>query len=122
MKTLSVAPLRHCAIAALAMLSLIGCDNRPVSNTNKSAHIGITQIATHPGIDAIRKGFIEEMAKLGYQEGKDVTYDQSNAQGDMPRHRASPRNSRSNDVTLFSPSAHPLPKPSRRQSRALRFP
>src|ERR1035437_3027637 len=84
MKTLSLAVLRHCAIVAFTLLSLVGCDNRPVSNTNKPVRIGITQIATHPGIDTIRKGFIEEMAKLGRQEGKDVTYDQSNAQGDMP--------------------------------------
>src|ERR1035441_5733193 len=76
--------LRHCTIAAFLLLPLVGCDNRPASNTNKPLRIGITQIATHPGIDAIRKGFIDEMARLGHQEGKDVAYDQSNAQGDMP--------------------------------------
>lgn len=46
--------------------------------------VGITQIATHPGIDAIRGGFIKEMARLGYVDGESVLYDQSNAQGDMP--------------------------------------
>ena len=46
--------------------------------------IGITQIATHPGIDAIRQGFLDEMERLGYKNGVDVIYDQTNAQGDMP--------------------------------------
>jgi len=45
--------------------------------------VDITQIATNPGIDAVRRGFIEEMAHLGYVDGKTVTYGQSNAQGDM---------------------------------------
>lgn len=45
--------------------------------------IGITQIATHPGIDAIRQGFLDEMKRLGYVDGNDVSYDQTNAQGDM---------------------------------------
>ena len=45
--------------------------------------IGLTQIATHPGIDAIRNGFLDEMARLGYKLGDNVIYDQTNAQGDM---------------------------------------
>lgn len=46
--------------------------------------IAITQIATHPGIDAIRDGFIAEMARLGYRNGVDVVYEFTNANGDMP--------------------------------------
>jgi putative tryptophan/tyrosine transport system substrate-binding protein len=46
--------------------------------------IGVTQITTHPGIDAIRQGFLDEMARLGHKDGVDVIYDQTNAQGDMP--------------------------------------
>jgi ABC-type uncharacterized transport system substrate-binding protein len=46
-------------------------------------HICITQIATNPGIDAVRTGFVEELTHLGYVEGKNVLYDESNAQGDM---------------------------------------
>jgi len=72
------------ALAAL-LAAFPGCDQRKAgANENRVFLIGITQIATHPGIDAIRKGFIDEMTRLGYQEGKNVTYDQSNAQGDMP--------------------------------------
>lgn len=45
--------------------------------------IGITQIVEHPALDAARKGFIDQMAELGYVEGKNVEYDVQSAQGDM---------------------------------------
>lgn len=45
--------------------------------------IGITQIVEHPALDAARKGFIDQMAELGYVEGKNVEYDIQSAQGDM---------------------------------------
>lgn len=54
-----------------------------VQAQNKVISVGITQIATHPGIDAIRKGFLDEMKKLGYEEGVTIKYEQTNAQGDM---------------------------------------
>ena len=49
----------------------------------KSLRICLTQIATHPGIDAIRQGFLDEMKRLGHEKNKDVKYEQTNAQGDM---------------------------------------
>ncbi|MGL5042559.1 MAG: ABC transporter substrate binding protein [Culicoidibacterales bacterium] len=44
--------------------------------------IGILQIAEHGSLDAARKGFIDEMARLGYVEGVNLTVDYQNAQGD----------------------------------------
>ena len=49
----------------------------------KTYKIGITQIVTHPALDAAAKGFIDALAAAGYVEGKNVTYDKQNAQGDM---------------------------------------
>ena len=49
----------------------------------KMYHIGITQIVTHPALDACVQGFIDALTKAGYVEGKNVTYDKQNAQGDM---------------------------------------
>lgn len=72
-------------LVAVAALGFVSCKPNTSSDTKpRVIHVGITQIASHPGIDAIRKGFIDEMGRLGHQEGKDVVYDQSNAQGDMP--------------------------------------
>ncbi len=70
-------------IAIIIVLAILLFQQPPDANS-KILKIGITQIATHPGIDAIRQGFLDEMKKLGYGEGKDVAYDQTNAQGDIP--------------------------------------
>ena len=49
----------------------------------KTYKIGITQIVTHPALDATVKGFIDALAAAGYVEGKNVTFDKQNAEGDM---------------------------------------
>lgn len=54
-------------------------------NTNKKEkvyHIGISQLMTNPGIDAIREGFIGEMTKLGYRGSVNIKYTFENSQGD----------------------------------------
>jgi putative tryptophan/tyrosine transport system substrate-binding protein len=45
--------------------------------------VGITQIVSHPALDATAEGFKEAMAEEGFVEGENVTYDDQNAQGDM---------------------------------------
>lgn len=49
----------------------------------KTYKIGVTQIITHPAIDACRNGFYDQMAKEGFVKGKNVEYDFLNAEGDM---------------------------------------
>ena len=49
----------------------------------KDYKIGVTQIITHPALDACRKGFYDQLAKEGFVEGKNVTYDYRNPEGDM---------------------------------------
>jgi len=41
--------------------------------------IGVSQIVTHPSLDAAREGFKAALADAGY----DVNYDEQNAQGDQ---------------------------------------
>ncbi|HCC25041.1 MAG TPA: hypothetical protein DEP85_05990, partial [Holosporales bacterium] len=62
----------------LSLLLLTLCFISPLS-----AHktIGITQIVDHPSLNAIRKGIVDELARGGYQEGKDLTIIYENAQG-----------------------------------------
>ena len=45
--------------------------------------IGITQIVTHPALDANRQGFIDQLGKEGFVEGENVEYDFRNPEGDM---------------------------------------
>ncbi len=51
--------------------------------SDKTYKIGISQIVTHPALDAAVQGFIEALSAAGYVEGKNVTFDRQNAQGDM---------------------------------------
>jgi len=49
----------------------------------KMYKIGVTQIVTHPALDAMREGFIKSMAEAGFVEGENVEYDFLNPEGDM---------------------------------------
>jgi putative tryptophan/tyrosine transport system substrate-binding protein len=49
--------------------------------TAKTYKVGITQIVTHPALDATVKGFKEALAAKGFVEN--ITYDLQNAQGDI---------------------------------------
>lgn len=41
------------------------------------------QLVQHPALDAANKGFIDGLKSKGFEEGKNVTFDQQNAQGDQ---------------------------------------
>lgn len=70
-------------LVALMLFSLFSCQNNVNKQKEKKVYtIGISQLMTNPGIDAIRKGFLSEMTKLGYTEGKNIKYIQENSQGD----------------------------------------
>ncbi len=68
-------------VAAMAMV-LAGCGGAgggsqdPASTTYQ---IGITQIVSHPSLDASREGFKQALAEAGLE----VDYDEQNAQGDQ---------------------------------------
>jgi putative ABC transport system substrate-binding protein len=49
----------------------------------KVYRIGISQILTHPALDATRQGVIDGMTEAGYIEGEDVEYDYQCSEGDM---------------------------------------
>jgi len=66
-------------VLALTLPLLSGCG----SKESKPYKIGITQIVTHPALDANRQGFIDQLTLEGFVEGKDVEYDTRNAEGDM---------------------------------------
>ncbi len=52
----------------------------PSADTTKAYKIGITQIVTHPALDAAVQGFKDALADKGYSN---ITYDMQNAEGDM---------------------------------------
>jgi putative ABC transport system substrate-binding protein len=74
------------AAAALAF-AVAACGDETADETaaeeQESYSIGITQIVSHPALDACVEGFKEALAEKGFVEGDNVTYDVQNAQGDM---------------------------------------
>ncbi|MCF8031034.1 MAG: ABC transporter substrate-binding protein [Desulfohalobiaceae bacterium] len=69
--------------------------------------IGITQIVTHPALDANRKGFIDQLEKEGFVRGEDVKYDTRNAEGDMSLASSIAQKFVSQDVDLILSIATP---------------
>jgi putative ABC transport system substrate-binding protein len=54
-----------------------------VPSYSKVIEIGITQIVEHPALDACRKGIIDKLKEMGYEDGKNVRYDIQIAQGNI---------------------------------------
>jgi len=91
MRHLSKAGLAALLIAlAVAVAVVAGCGSSSSGSssgtasasagTSKAYKIGVTQIVTHPALDAAVAGFKEALAEKGFTN---VTYDDQNAQGDM---------------------------------------
>jgi putative ABC transport system substrate-binding protein len=51
--------------------------------TQEVYRVGISQIITHPALDAVREGIIAGLEEEGYVEGEDIEYDYQNSEGDM---------------------------------------
>ncbi|SFQ95113.1 ABC transporter substrate-binding protein [Desulfoscipio geothermicus] len=70
-------------------VTLTGCGGGGKSESSeqqgdKQVQLGIIQIAEHPALDAARQGFLDTLAKNGYEDGKNLVVDYQNAQGDQP--------------------------------------
>ena len=59
--------------------SLAGCTSEKEGKTT----IGISQFIQHDALDASREGFIEGLKEKGYEDGKNITIDYKNAQGEI---------------------------------------
>ncbi|MDP4126598.1 MAG: ABC transporter substrate-binding protein [Bacillota bacterium] len=86
---MTVKKLLAFGLSLLLLLSLVGCGaakseaTSSTSGEKKAVKIGIVQIVEHPALDAARQGFLETLKQNGYEEGKNLTVDYQNAQGDQ---------------------------------------
>lgn len=71
--------MKRLTVVAIFLLSVIGA-TATVADSGKVIRIGISQIVEHPALDAVRKGFADDLQEHGYVEGKRVSYDYKNAQ------------------------------------------
>jgi putative ABC transport system substrate-binding protein len=67
------------ALVLTALPFMTGC----VPGGKKVYKVCITQIATHPDLDANRQGIIDAMAEKGFVEGDNVEFTIRNPEGDM---------------------------------------
>jgi len=70
-----------CALAVAVTMALFS--EGAWAGQEKVFKVGVTQIVTHPALDAMRTGFVKTMAEKGFVEGKNIEYDFLNPEGDM---------------------------------------
>ncbi|MEG1972355.1 MAG: ABC transporter substrate-binding protein [Oscillospiraceae bacterium] len=76
MKTIKISAI--IMAGALILSTLAGCAPKKDEGMYK---IGITQLIEHESLDAARKGFIDGLSALGFEDGKNIVLDYQNAQG-----------------------------------------
>lgn len=79
----------------------------PGSSQGSQVNIGIIQIVEHPALDAAREGFLEALKAKGYEEGKNLTVDYQNAQGDQSILQSISQKFASSDLDLILAIATP---------------
>ncbi len=70
--------MRRLTVVAFVLFSVIAA--AAVGGGEKVFRIGISQIVEHPALDAVRKGFTDDLKEHGYSEPQRVSYDYKNAQ------------------------------------------
>ena len=100
--------MKHYLITIVAAITflLAGCNSssqqEQKTQEKKLYRIGVIQLMTNPGIDAIREGFLDEMKKMGYEEGESIKYYQENSQGDNSVAQSIAKKFEVTKLTLFS--------------------
>ena len=98
-------------VVGILLTSLISLHQLKADKKKDVFRIGISQFITHQSLDATREGFVDEMAKQGYVEGKNIEIDWQNAQGEQRNLKTiSQQLAESSDVVLAiaTPSAQSL--------------
>ncbi len=72
--------LKSIMVSALLAASFLSA---PVSFAADKS-LAVTAIVEHPALDSVHKGLLDELAKLGYEKGKNLSVEHQTAQGDIP--------------------------------------
>ena len=98
-------------VVGILLTSLISLHQLKADKKKDVFRIGISQFITHQSLDATREGFVDELAKQGYVEGKNIEIDLQNAQGEQRNLKTiSQQLAESSDIVLAiaTPSAQSL--------------
>lgn len=98
-------------VVGILLTSLISLHQLKADKKKDVFRIGISQFITHQSLDATREGFVDELSKQGYVEGKNIEIDLQNAQGEQRNLKTiSQKLAESSDAVLAiaTPSAQSL--------------
>ncbi len=73
----------HIVIVIIIICSALVVISSNLKMKNEQKQIGILQFIEHDCLDMAKKGFVDELASQGYEDGKNVVIDYQNAQGDQ---------------------------------------
>jgi putative ABC transport system substrate-binding protein len=89
-----------CLITLLALPLMASCGTGTIT-------IGISQVVTHPALDATRQGVIDALADNGYVDGDNLTVDYQNSEGDPSLFASIAQQFVTNEVDLIVSIATP---------------
>ncbi len=89
-----------CAVILVALPMTIGC-------AGGTKTIGISQVVTHPALDATRAGIIAGLADNGYVDGDNLMVDYQNSEGDPSLFASIAQQFVTNDVDIIVTIATP---------------
>lgn len=95
-------------LLAVAAYLLYGSKNsstiqKSPSTNPKTVKVGVSQIVSHVGIDAVREGIVAGFANNGYKEGENIVFDFQNAQGEASINQSIAQKFANSDYDLFMP-------------------
>ena len=70
-------------MAAFGLLASTGCGGSQQAAGEKTYKIGVVQLVEHGALDEANRGFVDGLKERGYEVGKNVKFDQQNAQADQ---------------------------------------
>ncbi|WP_294145324.1 ABC transporter substrate-binding protein [uncultured Selenomonas sp.] len=82
-KKMKLLSLGVATVLAAGVFAGCGGSQQAVSSSGKTYKIGVVQLVEHNALDAANKGFVDGLKERGYEQGKNVEFDQQNAQADQ---------------------------------------
>lgn len=70
-------------MVAFGLLASAGCGGSQQAAGEKTYKIGVVQLVEHGALDEANRGFVDGLKERGYEVGKNVKFDQQNAQADQ---------------------------------------
>ena len=82
-KKMKLLSLGVATVFAAGVFAGCGGSQQAGSSSGKTYKIGVVQLVEHNALDAANKGFVDGLKERGYEQDKNVEFDQQNAQADQ---------------------------------------